>query len=69
MTPKNSNLHYENPVFNPLNDFLFLILGAVRVDVHGGLDVLVSHDRLDHLEVRFVFAEPRAEGMSYALDL
>lgn len=64
MPPKNSHLHYENLTFDLLDDILLFILGAVGVDVHGGLDVLVSHDRLDHLEVRFVFAEPRAEGMS-----
>ena len=65
MTPKNSHLHYENPVFNPLNDFLFLIVGEVRIDVHGGLDVLVSHDRLDHLEVGFVLTKSRAEGIQF----
>ena len=57
-------LYHKNPVFDLLDDILLFILGAVRVDVHGGLDVLVSHDRLDHLEVCFVFAKPRAEGMS-----
>lgn len=61
---KISHLHNENLVFNLLNDFLLFILGTVGVDVHRRLDILVSHHRLDHLEVGFVFTKPGAEGMS-----
>lgn len=61
---KISHLHNEDLVFNFLNDFLLFILGTVRVDIHRRLNILVSHDRLDHLEVGLVFTKPGAEGMS-----
>ena len=36
----------------------------MSVDVHGCLDVLMSHNGLDHFYIAFVFAEPGAEGVA-----
>ena len=44
-------LQDENIVLNVLDHFLLFVLGTVRVDIHRCLNILVSHDRLDHLEV------------------
>ena len=38
--------------------------GAVSVDIQSSLNVLMSHYRLDHLDVALVLAKPCAEGVS-----
>jgi hypothetical protein len=57
-------LQYKNLIFHVLDDFLLLVLGAVSVDIQSSLNILMAHDRLDHLDVAFVLAKPGTEGVS-----
>ena len=57
-------LHDENIVLNVLDHFLLFVLGTVCVDIHRRLNILVSHDRLNHLQIRFVLTKSGAESMS-----
>lgn len=43
--------------------FLLLPIRRFRIYVHCGLDVLVPHDGLDHLEIALHLAEPGRKGM------
>ena len=44
--------------------FLLLFFCCLRIDVHGGFDVSVSHHGLNHLQVALRFTEPCRKGMS-----
>ena len=43
--------------------FFLLPIRRFRIYVHGSLDVLVSHDGLDHFEIALHLAEPGRKGM------
>ena len=45
------------------HDLLLLLLGSIGVNIHRCRDIRMPHDRLDHLEIRLVLTEPRAERM------
>lgn len=44
-----------------LHGLLYLIIRGMSIDIHGGLDVLVTHDCLDHFHIAFILAEPGTE--------
>lgn len=59
-----SDLAYPDLFAQILHCLLNLIARSVSIDVHGCLDVLVTHDSLDHFHVTLVFTEPCAEGVA-----
>lgn len=43
------------------HSFLYLIVRGVGINVHGGLDIPMSHNCLDYLHITLILAEPGTE--------
>lgn len=54
--------------FEPGKGFQLLFFCRLIVDIHCCLDVAVSHDFLDDLDVRLVLTEARTKGMPQVMD-
>ena len=60
---KHSLFNHNLPI-QRCKHFLLLLRSTFRIDVHGSLNIRMSHDRLDYLQIGFILAKPGTEGMS-----